>query len=177
MRITSDTVISNGGYVPDGCMIAFTGEIINLLEPSGNAYDTIDIAHGLAHTCRWNGATKSYYSVAEHSVRMFDRFYAQGRLAEAKTALFHDCEEAYWGDIVKPLKRMLPADMRNAMETMRQQIFETFAIEPLTDATHDADRAEIVWDFENLILSGKHTGWLPEQARREFLDRCSRLTV
>ena len=63
-----------------------------------------DIAHGLAFQCRFNGQTRAFYSVAQHSLLVAGLVPARLRLA----ALLHDAAEAYLGDMVKPLKALFP---------------------------------------------------------------------
>lgn len=63
-----------------------------------------DIAHGLAYQCRFNGQTRTFYSVAQHSIIVAALVPEEQRLA----ALLHDAAEAYLGDMVKPLKLLLP---------------------------------------------------------------------
>jgi hypothetical protein len=74
-------------------------------------FDIEEIAHALSNTCRFNGHTKKFYSVAEHSVNvmelLLDEFPDNKELAFQ--ALMHDAPEAYLGDIVTPLKKALTA--------------------------------------------------------------------
>jgi len=74
------------------------------LEPRIDQIHIEDIAHGLAYTCRFNGQTTHFYSVAQHSLMVCDLVSEEHKLA----ALLHDAAEAYLGDMVKPLKRLLP---------------------------------------------------------------------
>lgn len=63
-----------------------------------------DIAHALAHQCRFNGHTNHFYSVAQHCVHVMDLVPGPAKLA----ALLHDAAEAYLGDMVRPVKHMMP---------------------------------------------------------------------
>lgn len=74
------------------------------LEPRIDRVAIEDIAHGLAYQCRFNGQTREFYSVAQHSLIVAALVPAPLRLA----ALLHDGAEAYLGDMVKPLKVLLP---------------------------------------------------------------------
>ena len=81
-----------------------SGRRVALLNPSPSQIAIGDIAHGLAHQCRFNGQTNKFYSVAQHSVLVASILPRELRLA----GLLHDASEAYLGDIVQPLKDLLP---------------------------------------------------------------------
>lgn len=74
------------------------------LEPRIDRVAIEDIAHGLAYQCRFNGQTCEFYSVAQHSLVVASLVPPHLRFA----ALMHDAAEAYLGDMVKPLKVLLP---------------------------------------------------------------------
>jgi 5'-deoxynucleotidase YfbR-like HD superfamily hydrolase len=82
-----------------------------------------DIAHGLAFQCRFNGQTRAFYSVAQHSLMVASLVPPHQRRA----ALLHDACEAYLGDVVKPLKPLLGA-YRELEEAVTRQIAETFGV-------------------------------------------------
>jgi hypothetical protein len=81
-----------------------SGRRVALLNPSPAQIVIGDIAHGLAHQCRFNGQTNKFYSVAQHSVLVASILPRELRLA----GLLHDAIEAYLGDVVQPLKDLLP---------------------------------------------------------------------
>ena len=81
-----------------------SGRRVSLLNPSPSQIVIGDIAHGLAHQCRFNGHTNKFYSVAQHSVLVASILPRELRLA----GLLHDASEAYLGDVVQPLKDLLP---------------------------------------------------------------------
>lgn len=83
----------------------FSGNRFYPLEPRIDCVAIEDIAHGLAYQCRFNGQTCEFYSVAQHSLVVAALVPPHLRLA----ALLHDAAEAYVGDMVKPLKVLLPA--------------------------------------------------------------------
>lgn len=70
-------------------------------------FDIKDIAHALSMQCRYTGHTKSFYSVAEHSV-LVSTLCELYDLGDPFEALMHDCAEAYLSDIAAPWKALLP---------------------------------------------------------------------
>ena len=84
-------------------MVTFTGKLVNPLDLTPQDVDIRDIAHHLSNMCRWQGATRHFYSVAEHCVHV-SRLVPTGY---ALLALLHDAAEAYMGDAIRPIKRRL----------------------------------------------------------------------
>lgn len=78
----------------------FTGRRVDLFAPLPEQIDIEDIAHALAHECRYAGHVREFYSVAQHSVIVSDLCETE----DALWGLLHDASEAYLGDVVKPLK-------------------------------------------------------------------------
>lgn len=84
--------------------LSLKGRQIYPLDIRPEDVDIEEIAHSLAHQCRFQGHVRDFYSVAEHSVRL------SLQLPEdlALCGLLHDATEAYCGDMIRPLKRSLP---------------------------------------------------------------------
>ena len=59
-----------------------------------------DIAHHLSNICRFSGACRRFYSVAEHSWRVSYTC----KIENAMWGLMHDASEAYCSDLCRPLK-------------------------------------------------------------------------
>lgn len=170
MRITHAHDVDKKQIVLDGCMVTASNLIIDLYDPDPELILIEDIAHGLAHTCRWNGHTQRFWSVAQHCCMAFDRAPEDEKLAY----LFHDAEEAYWGDIIKPVKNKIKEKMPEIiflMEEMRELILDKFSV-PVVD-TDSIDRELLQWEFENIIKSDAADFWLPDRAKTEWLSRYS----
>lgn len=97
------------------------------------------IAHSLSHQCRFNGHTREFYSVAEHSVRVMRLVSQPNRLA----ALLHDAAEAYVGDMVTPLKKYLP--LFSTFEDMIQQrIFAAAGLDIGNSISREIKTADLI---------------------------------
>lgn len=88
----------------DDWFMTVSGRRLFVLDPDPNEIAIEDIAHALAHICRFGGMSKEFYSVAQHSV-MVSRIVPP---EDALVGLLHDATEAYIGDVIRPLKRQLP---------------------------------------------------------------------
>jgi len=82
----------------------YTGQRFYPLDPRPGEIRLADIAHGLAHTCRYSGQCQHYYSVATHSRYVSDTLVPEDPRLQLY-GLFHDAAEAYVGDVPRPLKR------------------------------------------------------------------------
>ena len=77
------------------------------LDPRADEVDIDDIATALSHQGRYNGHTRHFFSVAQHSTEMARWFMGRRDTPMAREALLHDAAEAYVGDVIRPLKRFL----------------------------------------------------------------------
>jgi uncharacterized protein len=164
----------------------FSGNRFYPLEPRIDVVAIEDIAHGLAYQCRFNGQTREFYSVAQHSLIVASLVPIELRLA----ALLHDAAEAYLGDMVKPLKVLMPefADLEDKVTAI---IAGAFAIDfseygPIKRADlialatekrdlmpHSAERWAYLDDVR--ALPGPIVAMSPEQAKQAFLDQFAEL--
>ena len=64
-------------------------------------------AHALSMMCRYNGHTKRFYSVAEHTFIMAKKVWSEpwGTAKDALIALHHDDAEEIIGDMISPVKK------------------------------------------------------------------------
>jgi hypothetical protein len=130
-------------------IIMNSGQMVNLLDPDPETILIDDIAHNLAKLCRFNGATNRFYSVAEHSLYVSELVGHPHRFA----ALMHDAAEAYLGDIVTPLKQLLP-DFLEIEARMEYTIACKFGLPiAMHPAIKEADRKAYIKERFELISS------------------------
>lgn len=162
-----------------GSIETVTGREFNVVNPTLDMFHFEDVARSLSMICRYNGHVPSFYSVAEHSVRVAWQLKFWGYSLELQmTGLLHDAAEAYVGDMVRPLKRLallggLHKEMEDQVASLLHQKFG--GIFPYPDAVHHADREVYNWEVKN-IRTGLKTGWTPEHAYDAFNDRYRHLT-
>lgn len=123
------------------------GRYIDFIAVDDNDYDVEDIAHALANLGRFTGHTRSFYSVAQHSV-LASRIVPE---EDALAALLHDASEAYLGDVAKPLKELLP-DYRAIEERLERALFAQFGVPyPLPASVKRADRILLATEKRDLM--------------------------
>lgn len=142
-----------------------------------------DIAHHLSRICRYNGATTRHLSVAEHSCMVaLQVWIITEDPAEALAALLHDSAEAYLGDILSPLKIIIP-EIKTVEIRLLKIIFNKFDLNfPLSKIIETIDkriwadeRRQFLRPSQNIWASGAplgvtYPGWTAAEAEREFLD-------
>ena len=104
------------------------GNYFDLIDPAGSTFTIGDIAAGISKACRFSGQCHSFYSVAEHSWHA--SHLVPGHLAFA--ALVHDAQEAFIGDVTRPLKSLLP-DYKAIERRIERVIDDRFALGGLSD--------------------------------------------
>ncbi len=85
------------------CIHTFSGIAFDLLNPQPEMILLEDIIHSLSVINRFNGAAKFPYSVAQHSLYVASLLPDELKLH----GLLHDAAEAYVGDMVSPLKKII----------------------------------------------------------------------
>lgn len=173
-----------------GFVHTVSGETLEPVAGKISSVNLEDIAHGLSHMVRYSGQCWQFYSVAEHSLLVFDilrNLYP--RDFEAQWAgLLHDATEAYICDLPTPIKALLPR-YKELEESIGNQITETFDIrwtEQVKQRVKEADRIALalevpnlfddISDWEELVDKYRHLNYIKEdygvlnpiQIRREF---------
>lgn len=165
------------------------GRYFDFIRPEASSIEIGDIAHALAHICRFTGHVRQFYSVAEHSWHVSHLVPRGHELA----GLLHDAPEAFIGDVAKPLKMMLPgyALIEARVEAAVLGRFGLSA--PLPDSVKDADRQMLRveqvqampgaghdWGLGDLSPQAKLVRlefWDPAEAAMMFLRRFEELTA
>lgn len=119
----------------DSYILTNTRKYFDFADIESNEIDIRDIAHGLSHACRYAGQVPVFYSVAQHSVLVSRILPEELKLA----GLLHDATEAYMGDMVRPLKQLMPA-YKELENRLQRHIFRTFGLpEEMPEEVHVAD--------------------------------------
>lgn len=158
-----------------GWIQTFSGHRVWPFIPSHveNVFALEDIAHSLSMQCRFTGHVSRFYSVAEHCV-------IGSRLLPDRLAmpfLWHDAEEAYVGDITRPLKMQLWVggyDLTIAVcladrgDKLRDAILYQNHI-PIVGGLEakmvkEVDDQMLVKEAENLLPGGQHASWKMSRA-------------
>lgn len=146
-----------------------SGHYLDLANPQPCQFDLTDIAGALSKICRFGGQCTMFYSVAEHSYRCAVQGRVDGASIGAQAAiLLHDAAEAFIGDIVKPLKIMLPeySVIEDRMETAIAEKFECSFTKHRYIIT-EIDRAMLIAERRSLF-SADNVEWTGESEVREL---------
>ena len=173
-------------------MTTFKGNYVDPLNLHPDDIHIEDIAHHLSMQCRFAGACKHFYSVAQHSVHMATQM---ANTSLALEALLHDAPEYLLVDIVRCVKSQLPA-YKEMEKKIWSAVVKKFNLQcpptlELSPEVHEADmrmlvteRRQIIpdvtarWDMEELYAPYTFTipEWTPEQAEVAFLSTFMWLT-
>lgn len=113
----------------------FTGRRFYPLAPSPDDVCLEDIAHALAMICRWGGHVRHHFSVGQHSINVSLMVeHLGGDRHDCVYGLFHDGQEAYVGDMVRPLKMSAEMEVyRRTEDLVERAVFEYFGVRPSLD--------------------------------------------
>lgn len=163
-----------------------SGNYFNLLAPDESEFTILDIAHALSNLCRFNGHTREFYSVAQHSVLVSQIVPFEDQMS----GLMHDAAEALVGDMVRPFKNILP-DYRVIEKSVEDAVLKRFDISTIPASVTHADLILLATERRDLLphddrqwalltgitpLDARIEPWTPTRAEFEFLNRYSFLT-
>lgn len=167
-------------------ILLYGGTYFDFLDPAGSTFTIQDIAHALSQICRFGAQCRRFYSVAQHSVHVSQLVPPE----HAYAALMHDAPEAFMGDMVKPLKDLLP-EYRTIEDAVEAAVFARFAVpSPLSACVKEADIVMLATEQVHIMANrddwnytrGREPAnidlpdWPPTKAKRAFLDRFAALT-
>jgi len=98
-----------------------SGRLVTLNAMSIKDLSLDEIAHHLFMQCRFGGATKRHYSVLEHSLIVADQLPDDLKLR----GLLHDANEAYTGDIIRPVKAHVGTEIRIVALAIQDLIYRS----------------------------------------------------
>ena len=170
-------------------MQTFTGKKFYPLHPELLDVDIEDIAHMLALECRYNGATKVHFSVAQHSVMVSQAVPP----ANAWVGLFHDATEAFLKDIPRPLKIILADHYKPLERALARRIGDVVGADlvNLPESVEIADRRALATERRDLLVHKPDVTWdvrgllepydyviepmTPAEAEKAFLIQAAKL--
>lgn len=89
-------------------MRMWSGQLVDPLNITPEQVRFDDICFALANICRYGGHCHRHYSVAEHTIKLYETMLGDGcDNTLLLYALLHDAAEAYVGDIPAPFKQHL----------------------------------------------------------------------
>ena len=160
----------HGENVP-ACMrvCLFRSGWVDVLRLTADDIDLADIAHGLALTNRWNGATAETVSVAWHSL-VVSALASEIQPAAALHGLMHDAAEAYTGDWTQPYKLHLGPMLTGIAERVEHACLKAAGVRrpaATIDAVKEAD--------QSVLLLEHASRWdMNQQMRVEDRERVAR---
>lgn len=169
-----------------------SGKFFNLLGCKPEDVKIQDIAAHLPNLCRFTGAVREFYSVAQHSVIV--SWIVPPHLALC--GLLHDATEAYINDLSRPMKQIAKDYVAYERNVLWPVIAKQFGLpEEIPPEVHEADNIVLVterrdlmppaapedlwrweWAKDIIPLKGQIHPWTPARARMMFKERWFELT-
>lgn len=143
-------------------IVTASGFVLELGNPDASGLPVEDVARALAYQPRWCGATKQFYSVAEHSV-MVSRLVPEPL---AYHALWHDAIEFIQGDWPSPLKVYLGRDSINKkLAPIEAALAKRFGFDLHLPGVKEGDLVAMATEVRDLLPTAwMDWGHLPEPA-------------
>lgn len=158
----------------------YSGGRFYVLNPRAEDVDLDDLAHALSNQCRFNGHTKEFYSVAQHSVMVEEALYLNTLgLMTRMHGLLHDAAEAYMGDVTRPIKAVIeslaPGIIKGINDKIEAAILDRFDLPPIHNhkAIKHADNIVLATEARDVMSKVKvdRGSWghdLPEPLHMEI---------
>jgi uncharacterized protein len=157
------------GYVGSTIKLC-SGIYFDLAQPDPCAIQIRDIAGPLSKICRFGAQLPGslFYSVAEHSVNCWQaarEWWPGEPPAFYRAVLLHDAAEAFIGDMVRPLKELLPA-YREIEQRIERAIEQRFAVSFADPRIKEVDNALLIAEKRAIWGSDGQAWEGEEQVRR-----------
>lgn len=134
------------------CAQLVSGKVFDYANINAMKFDIEDVAHALSNICRFNGHCRDFYSVAQHSVLVSELVPEKHALA----ALLRDAAETYCGDVISPLKQLLPV-YESILQTTEKRLFEFIGIDwPVHESVKHADMRMLATEVRDLMKPSEH---------------------
>jgi len=169
-----------------------SGSYFDLTDPKPDQFTFADIAGALSKICRFGGQIEWFYSVAEHLWHCCQQAIRDGLpLKTQQACLLHDAAEAFVGDMVKPLKMLLPqySEVESRVEAVIAEkfrvIFQNADIGKIDREMLIAERRaffssdHVIWTGENEVrpLSIEFRRWNPTDAEHAFVRMAASIGI
>lgn len=124
-----------------------------------------DIAMSLSRINRYLGHTRIPVSVAEHCLRTCERVPQEYKL----DALMHDCAEAYVGDVISPVKKLLGPGFARIEQRVYAVIAQKYGFSVhVPEVVKEADYQEYLWESNMYFINN---GYLVGPNEMEVINR------
>lgn len=137
------------------------------------------ISQALSNICRYGGHLPSHYSVAEHSLYVSNVLMVSTEDPRlALCGLLHDASEAYMGDMVRPVKDLMP-EFREAEDHVQLAIADAFGLFGWEIEQHDvkvADTDILKWEMAMVRDCPWRTPQDPGTVRDAYYNQAKHLT-
>lgn len=129
-------------------VITASGYVLDLSNSDASGLPVEDVARALAYQPRWCGATRKFYSVAEHSVMVSQLVPAPF----AYDGLWHDAIEFIQGDWPSPLKTYLGKEAINRkLAPIEEALAKRFGFTPHAPQVKESDLIAMATEVRDLL--------------------------
>ena len=153
----------------DAWVNTYTGKKFSFVNPRPEDICIEDIAHHLSNICRFNGAVREFYSVAQHSILVCNHVNEKNKA----WGLLHDAAEAYISDLPSPIKQLSGMyNYRIIENAILECVAERFGLlKEIPDEVLGADLIALYTEAEKLGVN--HSGWAKRVELNAPLVLCS----
>jgi uncharacterized protein len=151
----------------DSRLETYSGRRVDPFDVSPADVHLPDVAAALAHTCRFGGHCRQFYSVAQHCLHV-SRELPTSEPRLQLYGLLHDAGEAYLGDVPRPIKARFDRFERGERRVL-DAVWRSIDVEAsihLKDGSWAVDAPALPYDLRSTSIG---------DGREQFLDRAEAL--